>query len=573
MNRPFQYWAAFTRRWQIIALSLVLLIALLAPLNLLATRPFHHDEALYATWSRQIASGTNPWLIHVPIDKPPLFLYATAAMMSFFGPTETAARLPSFISTAFIVILVFRLGSHLYTPTTGLVAAYLTALSPIIISLAPTALTDPLLVALALAGCLAAAQGKGIWAGVWLGLASATKQQGLLFAPLVLGLFLISPSRPKFKEIFSLILASTLTFLPALLWDWSRDQTPGFWQLSVQNYGGLSASIADLNERWQGFADLLYYATASSTLNIIFLAGLPLLLTYGAGVIFGRYFGVGVPQQPAPQPSPTGKKSKTSPPLGGIEGRVSTPEPAGEEVLAPPSARGRLGGGRASPYLDNSTSWEPLPSSSLAASKTDWLLTLFSLAFLLGHVLLSFQVWDRYLLGLVPLLALLFARVLLLPWNLLARHLSVPSRTWVGGGFGLGLSLLLAFTLVGPAQNAANGRYPLGSNSAALQGIEQITAYLRGNVGANHTLYHHWLGTHWRFYLWNYPYDLQYWASPTALADKAQVGHLIAFPTWRSDTEARLALGEVGLGLREVIRAYNPAGQPSIILYEIEARP
>jgi hypothetical protein len=178
-------------------------------------------------------------------------------------------------------------------------------------------------------------------------------------------------------------------------------------------------------------------------------------------------------------------------------------------------------------------------------------------------------------LALIPILALLLARILWLPWSIFKDFwlekrpdLRPISRFVVV----LALGLLLALTLSRPIQDAANARYPLGSNSNALQGIEQIVAYLQGYVGANHTLYHHWLGTHWRFYLWDYPYDLQYWESPQDLAARARPGYLIAFPSWTSDTEARLALAEAGLELKELTRAYSTAGSPSIILYKIEAK-
>ena len=206
----------------------------------------------------------------------------------------------------------------------------------------------------------------------------------------------------------------------------------------------------------------------------------------------------------------------------------------------------------------------------------DWLLTLFLLAYLLAHAWLSFQVWDRYLLGLIPLLALLLARILWLPWSVLParwldHHPNLGQVARLGGILALGV--LLATTLGHPMQDAANARYPLGSHSQALQGIDQIVAYLQGHAGANHTLYHHWLGTHWRFYLWDYPYDLQYWESPQELAARAKPGHLIAFPGWQSETETRLALARSGLTLRELTRAYNPAGYPAIILYQLEQSP
>jgi hypothetical protein len=118
-----------------------------------------------------------------------------------------------------------------------------------------------------------------------------------------------------------------------------------------------------------------------------------------------------------------------------------------------------------------------------------------------------------------------------------------------------------------------NARYPLGSNSHGLHGIDQITAYLQGHVGANNTLYHHWLGAHWRFYLWDYPYDLQFWATPGDLVAKAEPGHLIAYPAWRSDTELRLALSRAGLRLRQLTQVYAPSGAPTITLYRIESKP
>jgi hypothetical protein len=189
-----------------------------------------------------------------------------------------------------------------------------------------------------------------------------------------------------------------------------------------------------------------------------------------------------------------------------------------------------------------------------------------------GHAWLSFQVWDRYLLGLIPLLALLLARILVWPWTILKMFWLKRYPELLPGSkalFGAGLAVLLAVSLARPVRDAANARYPLGSHSRVLQGIEQITAYLQSQVGANHTLYHRWLGTHWRFYLRNYPYDFQFWESPQELAGKARAGQLIAFPGWQSDTETRLALGEVGLGLQELARGYTAAGKPSIILYRL----
>ncbi|GAB4419216.1 MAG: hypothetical protein Fur0044_15470 [Anaerolineae bacterium] len=559
-----RYLAQSWSRWRVTLLSLATVSAVLLPANLLANQRFHHDEALYATWALQIASGADPWLAHTPVDKPPLFLYILAGTTRLLGPTETAARIPSLLATAISVLLTFGLGRKLYGEVVGLVAAWLMALSPFTLLFAPTAFTDPLLVVLVLAACLAAAHGRAGWAGIMTGLAVATKQQGVFFVPLVLALLIydlrFTPHASHITfHVSRFTLALLFILLLVLTWNLTRSKVPDFLTHSLSNYGGLTGDAASFGERWDGFVDLLQYGTASPVLNGIFGAGLPLLLAYGVW---------------------SGNGTADRRPIRQAQGEPPTAEDTLPCTLAPPPPR---------------SSAPPLLRSP---AQTDWIFTLFILLFLLGHALFSFQVWDRYLLGLIPFLALLLARILWLPGLILTRivenrinfyhraaetqrffkfnFLCISVPLWLNSWrnlftpvYGLALTLLLTVTFAQPVQDAVNGRYPLGSHSQALSGIEQIVAYLQGHAGANHTLYHRWLGTHWRFYLWGYPYDLQYWASPQELAAKAKPGHLIAFPSWQSETEARLVLASVGLELKELTRAYNPAGYPSIILYEI----
>ncbi|MCB0210560.1 MAG: glycosyltransferase family 39 protein [Anaerolineae bacterium] len=518
------------------AAGLAALMALLLPLNLLTSQPFHYDEALYATWALTITNQVDPWLSATPIDKPPLFLWLVAGSFRLLGATTTTARLPSLLATPLIVLLTYGLGRRLYSEATGILAAWLGALSPFTLLFAPTALTDPTLVTLVLSGCLAATVGRSVWAGVFAALAIATKQQGVFFVPLIAGFLVISRlqgckvageqgskvARGKapgierdeqnatshvLRLLVYFFLSLSLSLLPFIVWDLTRSQPSAFFQQSINNYGGLAFDLAGFNERWSGFLDLLWYGTGSVALNIVFVVGLPFLIAYDL---------------------------------------ITT-------LSQPPTSNHQL-----------PISQSPLP---------DLHLILFSLAFLVLHTVFSFQIWDRYLLGLIPLLALLLARVLLLPWAFVRYLLPrVPSlKTGLRAIFSLGLVILLAATLTQPIQDAIHARYPLGSNSRAVTGIEQIVNYLQGNVGADTTLYHRWLGTYWRFYLWNYPYDLQFWGSPAELIAKARPGHLIAFPAWRSDTEARLALFEAGFGLHELARAYKADGSPSVILYRIEA--
>lgn len=506
------------------ALFTLMLLALLLPLGPLAANRFHHDEALYSAWALLIASGRDPLLDTVPVDKPPLFLYTLALFFKAFGLSETVARWPSLLATVAAVPLVFGLGRRLYDAQTGLLAAALFVLSPFTILFAPTALTDPLLVTLLLAACWAAASGRPAWAGLLAGLALATKQQAVFFLPLVLALAwrgrtgrlqpLNPPAlrAPRFtlhalwpdNWLLRTVAAFALPVSLTLLWDAARSQRPGFLVQSAVSYGGLRLSLASFGARFGEFVDLLRYAAPTPWLQAIFLVGLPLLL------------------------------------LAGIS---------------------------------------KMPTRQAIA---DWLLAGFCFLFLLGHAAFSFEAWDRYLLGLIPLLALLLARVLIWPWRLGIGDWVLDSgdrrllhlQSLISNIQSLMFVVLLALAFARPVQDAVASRYPIGGDHGAYQGVDEAAAYLRRHAGASVTLYHRWLGAHWQFYLWDYPYDFRNWQTEAELAalasERREAVQYVAFPAWRSETTARLALADAGLALREVFRAYRPDGAPALLLYRIE---
>jgi hypothetical protein len=82
---------------------------------------------------------------------------------------------------------------------------------------------------------------------------------------------------------------------------------------------------------------------------------------------------------------------------------------------------------------------------------------------------------------------------------------------------------------------------------------------------------------HWRFYLWGSPYDFRAWTSPTDLAEQAAerqgARRYVVFPSWRSATEARLALVDAGLIMREVHRSFRDDGSVSFTVYRIQEAP
>ncbi len=508
----------------------LIFVGILLPLPLLI-EPLHHDEALYAFWARLIATGIDPMLNSVPVDKPPLFIYLVAILFKTMGVSDIIARLPSLIAHGVSIWLSYRLGRQLYSDAIGLLSATIFALSPFSISFAPTILTDPLMVAFVLAGTLAAAEGKSVWAGVWLSLAVASKQQGLFFAPLVLAFLLSSirrrgehtnlphfgqthrsaPTHQYILDSAKFFLATAIGIVFPLIWDTLRTQKPGFWLQSSLSYGGLHIGALNFGERLIGFLKLLAFTTDSLPLQIIFGVGLVLLLL----------------------------------------------------------ARRHL---------------------------ADWLLAVFAVAFVALHALFSFQIWDRYLLGLVPLLAILLARVLMAMGEslntIIGKIKSLTQRrkgakdfrlssffaffaAWREINFlSLAIAILTISLLLPGTVRAIHGEYPIGGDHGAFYGTREITAYLRGHVGANTTLYHRWLGAHWQYYLFGFPYDLRNWESADELARLAAArtdgAQYIAFPAWQSTTPVKVSLAKTGLTLRVVFKTYRPDGSPGVFLYRIE---
>jgi hypothetical protein len=317
----------------------------------------------------------------------------------------------------------------------------------------------------------------------------------------------------------------------AMAWDVARGRRPGFLEQSLLSYSVLAPQLDHLWQRLAGYLDLLRYASGSPLLNWVLVAGLPLLMAVAV---------LHLKLTPASAPA------------------------ASCSIDVQPAGNGRQ------------------------AAWADLVLVGFGALFMIGHALFAFQVWDRYLLGLIPLSALLLARILTLPWrfgHLAARGAAhrthdanpQPGRAAVRRGAHcggvVGLMVLVLATTAGPLQDAAASRLPVGGDHGAYDGIEQVVDYFRA-VPADTTFYQRWLGAHWRFYLWGSPYDFRAWTSPDDLAAQAAARpgarRFTVFPSWHSATEARLHLEDHGLTMREAYRTLRRDGSVSFIVYRIE---
>jgi 4-amino-4-deoxy-L-arabinose transferase-like glycosyltransferase len=503
----------------------VLLVAIICLGLALRLMPWHQnrfleDEALYAYWGLQIASGADPMLDKEPVDKPPLFPYTVALSYLLFSPppdpnpgpstrplqagedgwlpTESPARLPSLLASLAGIALVYALGRALYNDDrVGLLAALLLALSPFDILFAPTAFTDPLMTAFLLGALLAAARRRLVAAGLLAGLAAATKQQGLLFLPLVVifGLW-ATVDRPRRSQSswlswLGFVLAFVTVAAGVVWWNSTRLQRPGFWEQGLISYGGLHpAQPLDLVERAAAWLQLAGSFWPSIGFNALMLGAFLLWL-------IGSLFVTRIPKP------------------------------------------GRL----------------------------DLLLVVFVIGYLLLHSVIGFQIWDRYLLPLVPLVALLAARAFI------SLGEAIPTAAWQRL-YAVLLGVAIIVFLFRPLVMATRSELPLGGDHGAYDGIDEIADYIRLEAPPGSVLYHYWLGYHHRFYLYGAPLRLHWYPDLNDLTADSYVyrrePRYIAVPSWRDGAPAAVALGRPGITLELVHETTRRDGTVSFRLYRLE---
>jgi hypothetical protein len=183
------------------------------------------------------------------------------------------------------------------------------------------------------------------------------------------------------------------------------------------------------------------------------------------------------------------------------------------------------------------------------------------------HWLVGFQVWDRYLLGLVPLVALLVARA----WVAVGRAL--PANRWRRAYTGL-LLVVIVLGLLQPVALATQSQLPVGGDHGAYDGIDELAAYMRAQAPPGSVLYHYWLGYHYRFYLYGAPLRLHWYPDLDDLVRDAYIyrrePRFIAFPSFRDSQTIRLGLEEAGFSLVPIYEAQRRDGTSSFRLYRLE---
>lgn len=544
---------ALTRR---LALPALCLGGFALRLHLLAAFPFREDEAMYSVWALHLWR-VDPWALTLWPDKPPLFLWLLGRVFQLLGPSEAAARLLNIAADTLTIGVVAATARLLWNRRAALFAAAAYALSPFAISFAPTAYTDPTLVLWGMLALYASLTRRAFWAGLFLAAAIATKQQGLLYAPLIVGLLFFNaeaqrrrddggrqtadgnPSPSQFtihhSQFTTFLLGFLLLTLPVLLWDAARwAVAPSPWDLSVRNYAPLALTRpAEWLPRLAQWGEVAWHLAGSWWVIGYWVLGI------------GRL---------------------------GI-GRLKI----GDWRL-----------GSRNPHFTIHNSQYTIHNS--------FLLLLWSIGFAALHIATTVQIWDRYLLPLAPLLALFVGWIAQPPnqfdgcyrkpvetgW--VSRHPSAFQRTsrtrrrfqpmlgWL-------TAVILPFLLLPPALSAAQGGLPIGADHGDYAGLHESIAWLEENVPAGAVVYHRDVSWQLRFAFFaatpEQPtastFELRWFPNAVYLADNAakspEARKFLVEPVWAGVEDAGPRLAQRGLGWEVRRRAHN------FTLYELTSPP
>ncbi|MCW5861501.1 MAG: glycosyltransferase family 39 protein [Anaerolineae bacterium] len=179
------------------------------------------------------------------------------------------------------------------------------------------------------------------------------------------------------------------------------------------------------------------------------------------------------------------------------------------------------------------------PHARARLRPADALLALFALAYALLHWLWAVPAWDRYLLPLVPVIAVLLGRLGAAAWSLTAEASAGRAGRWAGAA----LLVAVAALHVPVAVAARAGQYPIGGQPTADGGAAEVARAL-ADAPYGTVLYDHWYSWHWRYQLFDGRVYVSWFPHADALlADLAAFGQtgparLVALP--RDGTAAPL---------------------------------
>jgi 4-amino-4-deoxy-L-arabinose transferase-like glycosyltransferase len=196
------------------------------------------------------------------------------------------------------------------------------------------------------------------------------------------------------------------------------------------------------------------------------------------------------------------------------------------------------------------------------------LLIVFAAGYFALQWLVAFPVLDRYMLPLVPILALLIGRLM---QHAVARR-KFRVATWSTA------VLLLTVGMVPGTLRALGSRIPVGGEHGAYDGINLVAAYL-SDLPMGTVVYHDSLGWTLSYYLFDAYVVPAPFESPAALerdltAFRASPDlRYLLLPGWSGHQEILDAVDRAGYRYTAVFETRNRYGNQSFVLYRLAAEP
>ena len=274
-------------------LIVILILGALLRISVFGLGDFHGDEALYSFRGAEIALDGDWFFQAEDVDKPPLLPYLAALSFRIFGFGDNTARLPNFFASLISIWLVYQICCKCFDKNTGLIAAFLMAISPYNILYAPTVFEDTLFACLLLFSIYFLCIYKELWAGVFLGLCFCAKQFGVLAMPIIGAFFIIlrhmkwaQTKHSEFsfyikKPLMKLVFGFSIVFGILLIWAvFFEDPRLGIiFQVNVTG-GVFKIMTGEFISRLSRWLNLYSKFTNSSVVNMFFFISIPVLITY-----------------------------------------------------------------------------------------------------------------------------------------------------------------------------------------------------------------------------------------------------------------------------------------------------
>lgn len=228
-----------TMLWHRIALAGTLLLSVFLNFFRLTREGF--SNLYYAAGVKGMLTSWHNFLFvsfdpdgFVSVDKPPLGLWIQAASAALFGYNGISLLLPQALAGVLAVALIYHLVRRHLSPTAGVMAALVLAVTPISVAANRNSTMDSVLVLFLLAATWsvfrAAETGRLRWlllCAVLVGLGFNVKMlQAFLVLPAFYLLYLVAPPLPWSKRMLHLALATCVLLAVSLSWAVVVDLTP-----------------------------------------------------------------------------------------------------------------------------------------------------------------------------------------------------------------------------------------------------------------------------------------------------------------------------------------------------------